>query len=181
MPNTVPVSQRPHQIYALVDPQDPGRYHYIGTSCRPLPERLNKHLVAARHPEKTRHAVDVVAWLQQVLAAGRRPRIVELATAPNQETAEAIEDLYISAFRGIGHPLTNARGGGRGKHSDASRARMRGPRLGRVVVDLDSGVTWPSITAAAAALGCAYSNVTQALAHNWRARGRRLAYAGAAA
>ncbi len=93
-------------IYRLVDPRDPGVWHYIGQT-RSLSRRLTMHVSDSRR----RPSLPIHAWVRDLLAAGVRPSIEPIRTVSTTSSAIASmeEHEVINAALRDGHPLKNSR------------------------------------------------------------------------
>ncbi len=112
------------RIYGIVDERDPARILYIGRTRNPLRHRLAQHVSVARAGRQS----PVAKWIRTVLAEGRRPVIVQLATAHSRASAERAELRAIAAGAG----LLNVAQSGYGPtlaHRRAVSAALRGRRL----------------------------------------------------
>ena len=112
------------RIYGLSDERDPARVLYIGQTCNALRHRLAQHVSVARAGRQS----PVAKWIRTVLAEGRRPVILQLATAWSRASAERAELRAI----GAGADLLNVSQSGYGPtlaHRRAIGAALRGRRL----------------------------------------------------
>lgn len=89
-------------IYALIDPTTL-ELRYVGRTKMPLGMRLIAHVRDAR---SSRINTPKSRWIAEVLAAGRRPEIVELERVGQDEMVSA-EEFWIGYFKSIGARLTN--------------------------------------------------------------------------
>lgn len=115
-------------IYVLLDPLT-GEIRYVGFTSRTLKARLKQHL--AKKKGKYSHRI---AWVKYLVRRGLQPVMQQLQEVPDSEW-RAAERYWVSYFRSIGCPLTNATDGGDGtigyKHSDESKEKMRIARMGK--------------------------------------------------
>ncbi len=107
-------------IYALVDPRN-GAIRYIGQTSLSLKQRLSGHLHDRFKPTRKGE------WMIELDAAGLRPGIVNLRSAP-LEDLNAHEIELIAAMRAAGADLLNITHGG----------GCSGPRLSEDITPLDS-------------------------------------------
>lgn len=92
-------------VYGMCDPRT-NALRYIGCTTQPLKVRMTNHYAERLHnfggiPEKRE-------WLRDLAAAGLKPDIFEIETAPYFEAQES-EKFWIEYFRVIGAPLLNIR------------------------------------------------------------------------
>lgn len=156
---------------------------YVGQTSQSLAARLRAHKrYRASNNGRTTH------WsrhLDAAVARGARIEITALATANDLETALDLEQLWTMRLRDRGATLYNRCIGG--KYADDSKARISaatkrqarvgGPGVGILkatpVIDLDTGETFESVSAAARAIGALQGSLSLALRNGWRCHGRR--------
>ena len=186
-------------IYGLVDPRT-GQVRYIGKSCKGM-ERPKEH----GRPWHINHDRGYKgSWLRLLKRLGLTYSILVLEEVPEGDSPYlgSVECEWIAYGRHVGWPLTNLTDGGDGqspgyvtrpetralqravklgrKKSAETRARMRAAQSVncKAVIDMTSGVRYPSLTAAAAALGLKMKAISQVLrGEKPRTRGHHFIYA----
>ncbi len=149
-------------IYGLFAPNSKC-ISYVGCTGAPLAHRLTEHLRVCR-TENTRKD----RWLRSLRQAGLTPDIRPLALCGDAETAQIVEAALISRWR----PPLNSTPDGRGGGTSVPRPGAGRPRP---LVDLDSNEVYPSVSAAARALGVTEKTVRRhLLGEVGRVRGRVL-------
>src|SRR6266852_3292144 len=88
---------KPTVIYGLIDPRD-GTLRYVGKTISSPQARLNGHIAEGLAPRYRRH---VVCWIMALLAAGVRPKMVEIETVPSGENWEEAEQFWIAYLRSL--------------------------------------------------------------------------------
>lgn len=118
-------------VYGLVDPRT-GHLRYVGKSTSGM-RRPRAHCT----PANLRKGTHKANWLRQLVADGTRPEITVLQECSGPEELYDLEQGWISYFRGLGAPLTNATDGGPGilgiKRSSETRARISAALMGHPV------------------------------------------------
>lgn len=104
-------------IYWLVGPEGP---RYIGKTKRRLSSRLSEHLRNARNGERTHKA----RWVGSVLASGGVVSIEGVASAADNDAANAVEAAVIARLAGSCR-LTNGTTGGDGGSGRVVSAKER--------------------------------------------------------
>lgn len=113
-------------VCGLVDPEYPKHVRYVGMAPVKA-SRPYKHAREARNSLATTHKFN---WIRKVQSEGREPAVLvleSLAQGAPIELLGFIEKCYIKSLRAIGHNLTNASEGGRGRSGPLSleaRANM---------------------------------------------------------
>lgn len=117
-------------IYALIDPRTNER-RYIGKTMRTARRRLRRHLARCYLDDADTHKN---RWLRTLLAAGLEPMIEVLETCTSATALSAAERRHIAEHLARGVRLTNhtlGGDGGSGKHTDASKAKIRAALKGK--------------------------------------------------
>lgn len=118
-------------IYALVDPRS-GEVRYIGQTSRGLVRPIEQLYPCQFRREKNRHKAN---WLRQLRDLGLTALVEVLAVCESVSSLDESEIRLIKEFRLSGHALTNLLPGGAGtrgwKHTEETKAKMRGPRKAR--------------------------------------------------
>jgi hypothetical protein len=127
-------------IYGLVDPRT-GHLRYVGKSTSGLRRARMHVLPCTLRQTKNTHKGH---WVQALVDVGLAPQITVLQEVAGPEDLYELEQGWISYFRGLGCPLTNATDGGpgvfglkrqppsaetRAKLSAAAKGRVYGPEV----------------------------------------------------
>jgi len=154
------ISRAPNPtVYGLVDPSN-GHLFYVGSTTRTIQRRTYDH-------QQKSSSVGAAPTIQALLEKGLDviPIVIqELDADCGPDELAKIEDGWIRYFIGLGCPLTN----------------RRSPITCKPVIDLTTGISYPSISAAAEAVNThvyQISKVCNGTKHYLTARGHRFAWA----
>lgn len=154
-------------VYGLTDPVSRA-LGYVGLTGRPPGARLAEHVYSARvMPSFTK----ATKWISSLSAD---PELVVLAVCADESIGRAVEELLVQRHSPPGNGTKDGAGGaGPGRGNNGTRGRLSS----RPVFDRDTGEVWPSVSAAARAIGASFSCLHAHLSGKGsRCRGRRFAY-----
>jgi hypothetical protein len=118
-------------IYGLVDPRT-GQLRYVGKSVKGL-RRPRSHM--APWVLKKEGHTHKGHWVKSIVDAGLRPKIVIIEALDSPTALYEHEHFWVTYFRAMGCPLTNATDGGAGtlghRHSLESRAKQSAVKKGK--------------------------------------------------
>jgi|SRR5579872_631720 len=97
-----------YSIYTLIDPREPEDIRYVGLTKRNIQRRLTEHCTPREINLHRNHRTN---WIRELLKAGVKPLIIEIANCATLEDANFCETLCIKQFQKFCNLVNGTEGG----------------------------------------------------------------------